>query len=677
MTYDDIINNITHSGSTQLLVKLFGGQVYKILHISANYSGPDQTLLSIFGSLMSGIALWMFVFVVLYFFMTGTVNQAQSGDFMCKNWNGFWPILRLGFGVSSVIPFPGTNLVLIQAFVIAISLMSSSVADLTWGKMLSEAGSAGITAQKNLSPSIGYAKTNAYLMGAYNYSVCAVNKIKYGLPDNKITAASFDPVNPGNDPESQEIALSCSGDKFQTFLNTVPSLPSPPDLTPAPNSDLVSNDTQAKFNAYQKKQYDYYTTMEIRSYIQRVYNFVSDNIDAINAHNTGIQNQWANIETDFNADLKKKMRSVIMSDQEMTKNVFTTQANLYGWISAGNYYRQLAQQQQIVSNAISSALQNTPGYVNLSRQSDLTASNNITDFSNQNANSWMNHAAHSMANHLGFGLLKSDETTDPILAMTSFGQKLEGTAEALMAMHGIGSILGLIPGVGALIGSTLLNNGILDFIMGITAVAGLVLGTVLPCMPWIIFMFAVLGWLIHVAEMFIASPFWVVANAIPDGNTMISDVAKKGANNILFIVLFPTLALGGLVASLAISWIGMGLVNQFTYTGFQAIVGFGTFPLAFIGILAIYVVLAWTVLMSSLNLIQEFPRTILNWISLSSPGVSPFKDKHEGINSVLMAGPLSRTAGSAVRSISNSGGVKGAISGGKNLASTARELKKP
>jgi hypothetical protein len=647
MTYDEIINNISHSGSTQLLVKLFGGEIYKIFHLSVNYSGPQETLLSIFGSLMTSLAFFILIFVAIYFFLVGVTNQAQSGEFLRKDWHGAWPILRLGMGISAVIPFPGTNLVLMQAFVISIAMMASSMADITWSKVLSMAANAGISANQTLTPTIDQSKTNAYLKSAFNYGSCVANKIKYSTPDKDLDLNSFNPVNPGNDPEAVAIASSCSSANFQSFLQYASTLspPKAPDLTPQTGSDLISNTTLEKFNTYQKQQYDYLTDTTILYFIQnRVYPFFVQNMDNIQqGTNLGeVSQQWQALNDSFNKTLQQKVQSAVAADKEMTASVFTSQASLYGWISAGNYYRQLAQQQQIVGNSISSALENTPGYIQLGRQSDLTASETMTDFARSNSNSILNissailnHTPHFLRDALSLDLLKSGETTDPILAMTSFGQKLEGTAEALFITHQVATIFSWIPGTGVI------TNGFVEAIMGITAIAGLILGTVLPCMPWIIFLFAILSWLIYVAEMFVAAPFWIVANAIPDGNTVVNDIAKKGANNILFIALFPTLAIGGLVASLAISWIGMGLLNQFAYAGFKSILGVGTFPLAFIGVLAIYVVLAWSIIVTSLNLIQEFPRQILNWISLSAPGLSPYQDSHANVRDVLLGGRIS------------------------------------
>jgi len=166
-------------------------------------------------------------------------------------------------------------------------------------------------------------------------------------------------------------------------------------------------------------------------------------------------------------------------------------------------------------------------------------------------------------------------------------------------------------------------------------VSGVILGVILPNLPWIFFLFAIISWLIYVAEMFIAAPFWVVANALPEGDTFLSNVAKKGINNVMFIALFPVLAVGGLVASLSISWIGISLLNHFAYLSFKRMEGW-TLPFDVVGIVLTYVVLAWMIMMNSLSMIQMFPRTILNWLSLSQPGLNQFDDAHLNAKDKLM-----------------------------------------
>jgi hypothetical protein len=665
MSYNGIIDNIAHSGSTQLLAKLFGGNVYNIFG-GGNFHGPQETMLTIFGSLLEPAVLWMYVALVVYVVLAGLVNKGQSGEFMLKSWNGFWPWVRMIFGLTAVAPsFAMKNLVTIQMLVLAVALIASSVADLTWRNVLDQSAKYGLSTQHVLAPSIDPSKTDAYLNDAFQYSTCVANKIKYDNTNPALTLNNFDPIHPDITAEGEAISKQCGGQKFLTFLKQARSevAPNPPDLTSQPGTDLISSDVLAKFNQYQSKQFNYLGNQTVLQFIQNnVWPFYVNNMAQLSqsAVPDALAVQWQGILTDFHLTLKNKIQSAILADKGMTVDVFTSQVSHYGWISAANYYRQLAQEQQIINSQITSGLESSPNYVNMDQQKDLTTAGSMTKFHVYRAKSWLSKVEGSIEsgatkyvlNPLGINFLKMGNSTDPILAMTNFGQKLEGTAEVLVVARQVPKLFSWIPVVGNKL-SNVFSGGVMDTLVLILIAAGLVLGVILPNLPWIIFMFAIISWLVYVAEMFIAAPFWVVANALPEGGTILSNVAKKGFNNVLFIALFPTLAIGGLIASLSISWIGISLLNHYAYLAFKGLEGWNM-PFDVVGIILIYVPLAWAIMFNSLSLIQILPRKILNWISLSQPGMNQFDSAHNDASSTIMgAVGVSGIVGRGAESLGN------------------------
>lgn len=654
MTYHGIISNIAHSGSTQLLAMLFGGDVYHIFG-GGNYHGPQETMLSVFGSILvqSGIIIWLYVAIIFYFFFAGLVNKAQSGEFMLNSWNGFWPWLRMIFGLTAVVPsIAMKNLTTIQAVVLAIALIASSIADLTWKNLLDISAKYGLTTQQVLTPTIDQSKTDAYLNDAFKYSACLANKLTYNNTDTAINLSNIDPVNPDITVQGESIAASCGGEKFLAFLQAASQQvpPKPHNLTPQPGSDLISSDMLAKFNQYQRAQFNYLENQTIISFIRnQVWPFYINNQKMINQATVPqtLATAWQNILTNFHQMLKAKMQSAILSDKAIAAQVFSTQVSKYGWISAANYYKQLAQEQQIINGQISAGLENSPDFVNFNEQRDLTSADSLTKFHVARAETWAGKVgadiaagtSHYILDPLGINFLKMGNSTNPFLAMVNFGQKLEGISEVLVVLRQTPKLLDWVPVVGHWVSqkvSDLTSNTLMNFILMLFTLSGIVLGVILPNLPWIFFLFAVLSWLIYVAEMFIAAPFWVVANSLPEGHTFLSNIAKKGINNMIFIALFPVLAIGGLVASLSISWIGISLLNHFAYLAFEGMSGW-TLPFNILGIVLIYVVLAWMIMVNSLNLIQVFPRTILNWLSLSQPGLNQFEDAHTDAKNKLMA----------------------------------------
>jgi conjugal transfer/type IV secretion protein DotA/TraY len=653
MNYHSIIGNIPQSGSTQLLAMLFGGEVYNIFG-GGNFHGPQETMLTLFGSILvhSGVVVWMYVAIMGYFFYSGLVNKSQNGDFMLRSWNGFWPWIRMTFGLTAVVPsFTVKNLVAIQTLVLSVALMASSIADLTWKNLLDVSAKYGLTAQHVLTPNIDTSKTDAYLNDAFKYSACLANKLKYNNTDDAVSLSDIDPINPDITSQGELIASSCGGEKFLSFLSAARNQEAPqaPDLTPQQGSDLISGEQQAKYNQYQSAQFNYLENQTIIDFIRnRVWHFYLNNMDILGQSQVpaSLAIQWQGILTDFHQTLKDKIQSALLSDKGMAADVFSNQVSKYGWISAANYYKQLANEQQIINSQISAGLQNTPNFVDLDQQKDLTNADSMTSFHVAKAENWAEKAsdrlesgaAKYLLDPLGINFLKMGEGIDPFLAMTNFGQKLEGISEVVLALRETPKLLDKVPVVGhwlsQKVGGMFSGEGVSFILMALT-VSGVILGVILPNLPWIFFLFAIISWLIYVAEMFIAAPFWVVANALPEGDTFLSNVAKKGINNVMFIALFPVLAVGGLVASLSISWIGISLLNHFAYLSFKRMEGW-TLPFDVVGIVLTYVVLAWMIMMNSLSMIQMFPRTILNWLSLSQPGLNQFDDAHLNAKDKLM-----------------------------------------
>ena len=654
MTYHDIISNIPLSGSTQLLAMLFGGDIYKIFG-GGNFHGPSETMLTLFGSLLvhSGVIAWMYVAIVLYFFYAGIIQQAQSGSFMLKSWNGMWPWVRMVSGLTAVVPSLSVkNLVTIQVLVLSIALIASSVADITWQNLLATSAKYGLTAQQVLVPTIDHSKTDAYLNNALKYSVCLANKLKYNNTDDTLNLSDVDPVNPGVTAQSEALAANCGGTAFLTFLKQAREqvVPQPPDLTPQPGADLINSDQQAKYNQYQKAQFSYLENQTVVDFIRnRVWPFYINNMDALSQAQvpSNLASQWQKMLSDFNQTLTDKIHSALLSNKSMAADVFAQAVGKYGWISAANYYKQLAIEQQIINGQINAGLKNSPNFVDLDKQQDLTSADSITAFHVKRASSWAGKVGSAVAHGttkyvldpLGIDFLKMGDGTDPFLAMTNFGQKLEGLSEILVALRQTPTMLDKVPLIGHWVANKVsksVGGELMGFILVILTICGIILGVVLPNLPWVFFLLAIISWLIYVAEMFIAAPFWIVANALPEGNTLLSNVAKKGINNVMFIALFPVLAVGGLVASLSISWIGISLLNHFVYLAFKAMMGW-TIAFDIVGVVLIYVVLAWMIMINSLSLIQLFPRTILNWLSLSQPGLNQFGDAHLDAKDKLMA----------------------------------------
>lgn len=222
-----------------------------------------------------------------------------------------------------------------------------------------------------------------------------------------------------------------------------------------------------------------------------------------------------------------------------------------------------------------------------------------------------------------------------ISTVSQFGRELAGTGLGIL---GAGSTVSLFSS-----GKISKAVGKAGTIIGfMTLVAGALIGYVMPIVFAIYGIMGVISWLTFVASAFFGVTLWSAAFAAPKGEEHTSQMAGKGWNMLIFIGLYPALAVGGLAAAVTITSLALPLVNILM----GGIIGMSdngvadlTQPLdalagAIIGFVIVTLATAmlfWSVCMTSATLITTFPRTVLNMVSFSEPGLNPYENTSQGI----------------------------------------------
>jgi conjugal transfer/type IV secretion protein DotA/TraY len=172
--------------------------------------------------------------------------------------------------------------------------------------------------------------------------------------------------------------------------------------------------------------------------------------------------------------------------------------------------------------------------------------------------------------------------------------------------------------------------------------AGGLIGYVLPLLFAIYGLMGAITWLVTVASTFFGVTLWAAGMAAPKGEEHTSQLSAKGWNALIFIGLYPALAVGGLAAAVVVSAVGLSMV-QMLAMGLWGMFDPGTAeigrPLESIGgmliggaiIVLAVVLLSWNVVVTSAQLVTNFPRAVLNMISLSEPGLNPYENNMNGI----------------------------------------------
>jgi len=218
-------------------------------------------------------------------------------------------------------------------------------------------------------------------------------------------------------------------------------------------------------------------------------------------------------------------------------------------------------------------------------------------------------------------------TTNPLIRVQVFGTHIVDVITrawiGLIAITlGMALIAGLCSSISPL--STMLMAVLkmiitpLMLLCGLLFVSGLTMQVYIPMIPYIIFSFGVIGWLIAVIETIMAAPLVALGITHPSGHEVFGR-AEPALMLLTNVFVRPTFMIFGLIAGMSISYIAVDFIN-FTFSGVINDVGTGIGAssaygyIQFVAFVVIYVGLLITILNKSFSLITILPDQVLRWI---------------------------------------------------------------
>lgn len=164
---------------------------------------------------------------------------------------------------------------------------------------------------------------------------------------------------------------------------------------------------------------------------------------------------------------------------------------------------------------------------------------------------------------IDIGQLKND-ARHPIIVMSEMGSRLiTSTVAAMVGIMAIAYVGGLkILGTGP--DATAAMVGAAMFLMPLIAtlwVIAFMTTNLLPMLPFIIWLGAIIGWTVLVVEAIIAAPLWAIMHLHPSGD----DMFGRGGNGyplVLGLLLRPVLLIFGFIAALVLSEVFGELINK-------------------------------------------------------------------------------------------------------------------
>jgi conjugal transfer/type IV secretion protein DotA/TraY len=256
---------------------------------------------------------------------------------------------------------------------------------------------------------------------------------------------------------------------------------------------------------------------------------------------------------------------------------------------------------------------------------------------------------------------------NPLIDIRDIGSDMEdvgGTIYALNSVNlgvvsaGNGGDIQFIPGVGSATNAAAKIyyynvNPVLMALAGILFVEGFFLSFVVPLIPFMVWVAALLGFLLMAFEMIVAAPLWAISHMSPEGHEVVG-MGAQGYKIALAIISRPFLMVLGLIGGYALFdgfvKIVTPMISAAIISGQGAGGGF-VGPFDMIGAVGIYVTLTIIIAYECFKLIFVLPEKVMAWASAGHGGydeggtVNSQKGSHQSAKGT--AGSVSTTHGQA------------------------------
>jgi len=190
---------------------------------------------------------------------------------------------------------------------------------------------------------------------------------------------------------------------------------------------------------------------------------------------------------------------------------------------------------------------------------------------------------------------------------------------------------------------------------------GLFAAFYLPALPWILWMSAMIGWLVLIVETLFAAPLWAVGHLIPEGDGKAGQHGRQGYMLMLGILARPPLMVVGFFASIIIfAAVGKGV--GFSLMVYQASVSHGNISGPITGLASIILLISVMIVFAHkvFGLITHLPENVTKWIGGQATSLGEHQDESRIRGMAVVAGGRAQEAvGDA------SGALKAGGDGGK------------
>ena len=572
--------------------------------------------------------------LVAYTILAGTIGTAHDGELLGKKFSSIWIPVRTALGTALVLPVVGGGYCLMQLMVGWLVVQGIGMADKTWEVFVSRsnigiAASAGLQRPeaKELVGNLFQSLVCVEVMNkaaASNAGQTLAPSATFGMSrqDNLTTVSFHFGKTAGNIAMAKDVCGTVEAAKFQAIatggnsggviMNGVAAVNRMSAITQEHMSQLQA--LIASLQPLAKQLVDTNTAVSpalidaaVSSYEEAVRTTAAAEILAIDAFKEVSENSSQDGFLMAGAFFIKISNMSDLINRSMANGPTASGAKTTGGGTFGDAYAQ-------VYPAMMDTLKATKGGVaNFGVGNEQGGSNT----------GWWDAVKDSASE--GFNptvLLKKAFTSStnfviqdgehPLMAMKRMGNWLLGISGSAYATSVfLMSTAGNAPGVGLSIMMTALMT------LPIFAITGFTLSYFLPMLPFLMWMGAVVGWMILVVEAILAAPIWAVMHLHPNGDDFVGK-GGNGYNLVLSLMLRPVLMVFGFIASIILLQVVGQLINAIFADVFlvsQQDSSFFIWLGSFIAGPIIYCIVMFFIMKKMLTVMYMIPDQLLNWFS--------------------------------------------------------------
>ncbi len=590
------------------------------------------------------------IIIISYTAAMGAINTAHEGQFLGKNWHPILVPLRAGAGIMLIIP-QANGFNYMQIIVMWFITQGIGAANAMWIRVIegNQVNANLHTDTRKADLEGGSAAVLSILKSNVCMSVLNANANAMQLLDN-------DPIVFYRYGGKMNWGRQASGDATPLCGSV--------DLPTAASSDSTSATTKQDIFASAIRE------------IQNGLTSVADDVIKGPGSNGKYDTTNANVIVDAARTLRQA--ALDSSVQAVTSaTAFNEQAKINGWILAGSYYYQLTQNGaykyvvttlgstppdsvkigQVIGSDLHADLF-TDGMVKVSDYFTAASNSIVTlDPGNRagsaiivNPRNMSGQGASIFAAIFGslFEKITMDLSThmtankdvgyDPLVSIMSFGSKLTTVTEnVFFAALGIAFALWLVTTpMSCLQPLGHAFNFLLTIFMPVAMmmisllwVAGLTLGLYIPMIPYLVFTFSALSWIILVIEAMLAAPLIALGLIVPNEDEM--GKAGHAIAILLGIFLRPALMVLGFIMAIQLLIVAIGMLNVGFWASLMSATGgssgVGVFGL--IAVLLLYASIALGMVHEAFSLIYLVPNKVMRWIGAGGEQDDPMSKVKE------------------------------------------------